>query len=46
MFFAQSPEWYHKAHSIGAVEYNDCTSAEEQDSLHECPVYDTKQSDG
>ena len=31
---------------IGAVEYNDCISAEGQNSLNECPVYDTKQFDG
>ena len=29
-----------------AVEYTDCTSAEEQDSPNKCPGYDTKQSDG
>ena len=31
--------------SAGAVEYTDCTSAEELDSTNECPGYDTKQSD-
>ena len=31
----------------GAVEYTDCTSAEEKDlPPNECPEYDTKQSDG
>ncbi len=34
------------AQSVGAVEYTDCISAEEQNSLNECPRYDTKQSDG
>ena len=29
-----------------AVEYPYCTSAEEKDSLDECPGYDTKHSDG
>ena len=29
-----------------AVEYTDCTSAEEWNTPYECPVYDTKQSDG
>ena len=32
--------------SAGAVEYTDCFSAEGQDSLNECPGFDTKQSDG
>ena len=32
--------------STGAVEYSDCISAEELYSHNECPVYDTKQSDG
>ena len=31
--------------TTGAVEYIDCFSAERQDPLHECPGYDTKQSD-
>ena len=30
----------------GAVEYNDCISAEGQDPHNKCPRYDTKQSDG
>ena len=30
---------------MGAVEYTDCISADEQDSSYECPWYDTKQSD-
>ena len=36
------------AQSSGAVEYTDCISAEGKDPLppNECPVYDTKQSDG
>ena len=34
------------AQSAGAVEYTDCTSAEESDPPKECPRYDTKQSDG
>ena len=29
----------------GAVEYTNCFSAEEKDTLNECPGYDTKQSD-
>ena len=34
------------AQSAGAVEYNDCTSAEGlEPSPNECPGYDTKQSD-
>ena len=33
--------------SAGAVEYTDCTSAEQYDPLPiECPVYDDKHSDG
>ena len=32
------------AESAGAVEYTDCTSADEEDLLpNECPGYDTKQ---
>ena len=36
------------AQLAGAVEYTDCTFAEEArpPSPHECPGYDTKQSDG
>ena len=34
------------AQSKGAVEYVDCTSVETKDIPNECPVYDTKQSDG
>ena len=35
------------AQSAGAVEYTDCFSAEGSDPTpNECPVYDTKQSDG
>ena len=34
------------AQSAGAVEYTDCISAVGQDSPNECPIYDTKQSDG
>ena len=35
------------AQSAGAVEYADCTSAEGLDPPpNECPVYDTRQSDG
>ena len=34
------------AQSAGAVEYTDCTSAEGYDHPNECPVYDSKQSDG
>ena len=30
----------------GAVEYTNCSSVQGYDSLNECPVYDTKQSDG
>ena len=30
----------------GAVEYTDCISAEEYDSLNECSRHDAKQSDG
>ena len=30
----------------GAAEYTNCISMEEQDSLDECPGYDTKQSNG
>ena len=32
--------------SAGAVEYTNCASAEGKDPPHECPGYDTKQSDG
>ena len=32
--------------SVGAVEYTNCISAEEQDPHNECLGYDTKQSDG
>ena len=32
--------------SAGDTEYTDCISAEEWDSLNECPEYDTKQSGG
>ena len=39
--------WTTFAQSAGAVEYTDCTSAEGWDPPpHECPAYDTKQSDG
>ena len=34
------------AQSAGAVEYTDCTSAEEKPASNESPVYDSKQSDG
>ena len=34
------------AQSVGAVEYTDCISAEGYPHHNECPVYDTKQSDG
>ena len=34
------------AQSAGAVEYTDCFSTEGLKKLDECPVYDTKQSDG
>ena len=34
------------AHSAGAVEYTDCITAVGYNSPNECPVYDTKQSDG
>ena len=34
------------AQSAGSVEYTDCFSAERWDCPNECPVYDTKQSDG
>ena len=34
------------AQSAAAAEYTDCIFAERQDSSHECPAYDTKQSDG
>ena len=42
---------YHKtrlnlAQSAGTAEYTDCISAERLYSPNECPVYDTKQSDG
>ena len=33
------------AQLVGAVEYTDCISAEEQDHHHKCPVYNIKQSD-
>ena len=33
------------AQSAGFVEYTDCVSREDQDFHHECPGYDTKQSD-
>ena len=32
--------------SVGAVEYIDSSFAEGEDSLNECPGYDTKQADG
>ena len=32
--------------STGAVEYTDRMSEEEKDYANECPVYETKQSDG
>ena len=32
--------------SAEAVQYPDCISAELYDHANECPVYDTKQSDG
>ena len=32
--------------SAGAVEYTDCISGERARFHNECPVYDTKQSDG
>ena len=31
---------------LGAVDYNDCTSADGSPPSNECPGYDTKQSDG
>ena len=34
------------AHSVGAAEYTDCISTEVKIPSKECPVYDTKQSDG
>ena len=34
------------AHSAGAVEHTDCTSAAGEDQHYECPGYDTKQSEG
>ena len=34
------------AQSFGAVEYAYCSSVEEWEPSNECPVYDTKQSDG
>ena len=34
------------AQSAVAIEYTDCISAEEEVSPNECPIYDTKQSDG
>ena len=34
------------ARSTGAVEYTDCPSARGGTLPNECPVYDTKQSDG
>ena len=37
---------YAFALSAGAVEYTDCNSVERYDPHNECPVYDTKQSDG
>ena len=37
---------YYIAGSAGAVEYTYCTSAEGYPPPNECPVYDTKQSDG
>ena len=30
------------AQSIGALEYNDCISAEGEESPNECPDYETK----
>ena len=36
----------HLAQSAGAIEYTNCTSVEGKDHSNECPVYDTKQSDG
>ena len=33
------------AQSAGAVEYTDCTYAEDKTTPNECPGYDTKQSD-
>ena len=36
----------HPAQSTGAVEYTDCTFAGTKNFPNECPVYDTKQSDG
>ena len=34
------------AQSVGTVEYTNHISAEGKDSPNECPLYDTKQSDG
>ena len=33
------------AQSAGSVEYTNCFPAEVQNSLNECPVHDTKESD-
>ena len=47
-FLLLSFDWFvNVTQSAGAGEYTDCTSTESQDSPpNECPVYDTKQSDG
>ena len=34
------------AQSAETVEYTNCISAEGEESLNECPAYDTKQYDG
>ena len=42
--------WMHHLDAIslsaGALEYTNCTPVEGLDPTHECPGYDTKQSDG
>ena len=41
-----SSAWQYFAQLAVAVEYTDCTSAEDEDTLNECPGFDTKQSNG
>ena len=46
LFLFNAPQKLKMAQSAGDPEYIDCISAEGLDFPNECPVYDTKQSDG
>ena len=45
VFLCNTNNLYKNASWAGAIEYTDCITAEEQDSLNGCRGYGTKQSD-